>query len=108
MTYRVVFTAPAEARGRAVRDLRIRRKLYERALELAQDPEAQGKPMTAELMGYRSVRAVGQRYRIVYRVLRDQGIVEISMLGLRKEGDKQDVYILAAKLIRQGLAGKDL
>ena len=87
-------------------DRRIRQKLYEKAQGLAENPELQGKPLTDELSGFRSVRAVGQRYRIVYRVLRDKGIVEIAMLGIRKEGGKQDVYELAAKLIRQGLIGR--
>jgi mRNA interferase RelE/StbE len=89
--------------GRAISDRRIRQKLFERASELTQDPEKQGKPLTDELAGFRSIRALGQRYRIIYRVFRDKGIVEVTTLGIRNEGSKQDVYTLAAKLIRQGL-----
>ena len=106
MTWQIVILPEAEEMGLAIKDLRIRQKLYERARELTQDPEKQGKPLTDELAGFRSVRAVGQRYRIIYRVLRDKGIVEVAMLGVRKEGSKEDVYTLASKLIRQGLAGK--
>lgn len=106
MIFQVIFAPEAEEHGRAILDRRIRRKLFERAEGLIQDPEKQGKPMIDELMGFRSVRAVGQRYRIVYRVLRDKGIVEVVTLGIRKEGSREDVYALAAKLIRQGLAGR--
>ena len=106
MTWQVIILPEAEKMGRAITDLRIRQKLYERAMELAQDPEKQGKPLTDELAGYRSVRAVGQRYRIIYRILRDKGIVEVTTLGIRKEGGKEDIYALAVKLIRQGIAGR--
>ena len=105
MTWQVHLSPQANEAGRSIADRRIRQKLYERLTGLAQDPEKQGKPLTEELSGFRSVRAVGQRYRIVYHVIREKGIVEVAMLGLRKEGSKQDVYELAAKLIRQGLAG---
>ena len=106
MSWEVTFSPQAEAAGRAIADRRIRQKLYERAVGLAQDPEKQGKPLTDELAGFRNVRAVGQRYRIVYRVDCEKGTVGILMLGLRNEGSKQDVYVLAEKLIRQGLAGR--
>ena len=105
MTFQVIVSPQAVEAGKAISDRRIRRKLYERAMELTQDPEKQGKPMTDELTGYRSVRAVGQRYRIVYRVFREKGIVEEAYLGIRNEGSRQDVYALAAKLIRQGRIG---
>ena len=105
MTWQVAITAEAREMGRAISDRRIRQKLYERAMGLSQDPEKQGKPLTDELSGFRSIRAMGQRYRIVYRVHREEGIVEVAFLGIRKAGSKQDVYALALKLIRQGLTG---
>ncbi len=105
MTFRVVVSPQAEEAGRSIPDRRIRQKLYERAMSLSQEPEKQGKPLTDELSGFRSIRAVGQRYRIVYRVHREEGIVEVAFLGIRKTGSKQDVYALALKLIRQGLSG---
>jgi len=49
---------------------------------------------------------VGQRYRLVYRVHRGKGIVEVVCLGIRKEESREDIYTLAVKLIRQGLAGR--
>ncbi|MBZ5537093.1 MAG: hypothetical protein LAO31_14155 [Acidobacteriia bacterium] len=60
------------------------------------DPEKQGKPLVEELAGYRSLRAVGQRYRIIYRV--DRSLV--IAVGIRKAGSQRDIYSLAKKLIR--------
>lgn len=87
-----------------IADQRIRAKIAERIDSLSENPEKQGKPLTAELSGYRSLRAVGQRWRIIYRVERDKVIVLVVALGIRKEGDRKDIYALAQKLIRLGLA----
>jgi mRNA interferase RelE/StbE len=59
--------------------------------------------MIDELVGYRSVRAVGQRYRIIYRVEDERVTVLVVALGIRKQGDKKDVYELAKKLLRSDL-----
>ncbi|MFN5137074.1 MAG: type II toxin-antitoxin system RelE family toxin, partial [Pseudanabaena sp.] len=56
-----------------------------------------------ELDGYYSVRAVGQRYRIIYAIEQAQVTVMIVALGIRKDGSKQDVYALTKKLLRLGL-----
>jgi mRNA interferase RelE/StbE len=55
------------------------------------------------LEGYRSLRAVGQRYRIIYKVEATKVIVTVVTVGIRKDGDKADVYALAKKLARLGL-----
>ena len=47
-----------------IADRRIQRKIKERIDQLARDPEKQGKALTDDLAGYRSLQAVGQRYRI--------------------------------------------
>lgn len=47
--------------------------------------------------------ADGQRYRIIYKVEDERVMVLVVALGIRKEGDKKDVYNLAKKLIRLGL-----
>gem|GEM_PF-5022108 len=49
-----------------VRDRRHREALTQQLEKLKIDPEKQGKSLTDKLKGYRSVRAVGQRYRIIY------------------------------------------
>jgi mRNA interferase RelE/StbE len=88
---------------RSISDRRIRDKLVEKIDQLATSPEKQGKPLVGELTGYRSVRAAGQRYRIIYRIEENQVVVLVVALGLRKEGSRRDVYELAQKLIRVGL-----
>ena len=88
---------------RKIADGRIREKLLERMTVLAADPELQGKPLGDDLAGYRSIRAVGQRYRIIYRVERSAVVVVVVAAGIRKEGSHEDVYRVASKLIRLGL-----
>jgi mRNA interferase RelE/StbE len=47
--------------------------------------------LVGELVGFRSVRAVGQRYRIIYRVARREVVVIIVAVGRRKHGDTRDI-----------------
>ena len=86
-----------------IKDRRIRTQLRDRITALSENPDQQGKALIKELSGYRSLRAAGQRYRIIYRVQDDQVQVCIVALGLRKEGDKRDIYELTRKLVRLGL-----
>jgi mRNA interferase RelE/StbE len=88
---------------RKIADGHIREKLLERMTALAADPELQGKPLGDDLAGYRSVRAVGLRYGIIYRVERSAVVVMVVAAGIRKQGSREDVYRVAAKLIRLGL-----
>lgn len=100
MTYRIEITPAALQALAAVADRRIQEKIRDRIDGLTHDPDKQGKPLTGELAGYRSLRAVGQRYRVIYRVERQRIVVLVVALGLRKEGDRRDVYALAKKLLR--------
>lgn len=100
MTYRIVLTATALKLLEAISDRRIREKIRDRIDGLAHDPEQQGYPLGGNLAGIRSLRAVGQRYRILYRVERAKVLVIVLAVGLRKEGDRHDIYRLAQKLIR--------
>jgi mRNA interferase RelE/StbE len=84
----------------SISDRRVREKIVEQVRQLEAEPEKQGKPLTGELSGYRSLRAVGQRYRIVYRVEKEKTIVWVIALGIRKEGSKRDIYTLAKKLLK--------
>ena len=56
-----------------------------------------GKPLIGDLKNFRSLRAAGQRYRIVYQVAVQAGLVIVVVIGIRKEGDKRDVYAIAGK-----------
>jgi mRNA interferase RelE/StbE len=87
----------------AVHDVRVQRKLYERMVDLEENPDLQGKPLGDELIGFRSIRAVGQRYRIIYQVEKTVITVLIVTLGRRQEKSKTDVYELTKKLLRAGL-----
>lgn len=103
MTFEIEITPTALGMISKVQDRRIRAKIIETIDGLAEDPEKKGKPLTAELDGYRSVRAVGQRYRIIYRIDNEKVIVLVVAAGLRKEDDRKDIYALAKKLIRARL-----
>jgi mRNA interferase RelE/StbE len=87
----------------AIADRRVREKLASTIDGLESDPELRGKPLDEDLAGYRSIRAVGQRYRIIYRVERSTVVVVVVAAGIRKEGSHEDVYRVASKLIRLGL-----
>jgi mRNA interferase RelE/StbE len=100
VTYRIVLTPTALKLLEAIPDRRIREQIRNRIDGLAHDPEQQGKPLGGELAGFRSLRAVGQRYRILYRVECAKVLVIVLAVGLRKEGDRHDIYRLAQKLIR--------
>lgn len=101
--YAIKWTETALEMVEAIPDRRIRAQIVSRVGELAKAPEALGKPLTGELTGFRSVRAVGQRYRIIYRVERRLVTVLVVAVGRRKEGARQDIYELARRLLRQRL-----
>jgi mRNA interferase RelE/StbE len=103
LIYRVDITARAQRLVRQIPDRRIQEKLLERMTALEHDPELQGKPLGDDLAGYRSMRAVGQRYRIIYRVERTTVKVVVVAAGIRKEGSREDIYALAKRLFRLGL-----
>ena len=50
-----------------------------------------------------SLRAAGQRYRVVYGVDEREQRVVVYTVGIRKEGSRRDVYALAQRLVRRGL-----
>ncbi|MFM7602508.1 MAG: type II toxin-antitoxin system RelE family toxin [Pseudanabaena sp.] len=101
--YRIVIQPTAFKLLQAINDRRIRQKISDRIDKLVESPEIQGKPLLGELDGYYSVRAVGQRYRIIYTIEQAQITVVVVALGIRKDGSKQDAYNLAKKLLRLGL-----
>jgi mRNA interferase RelE/StbE len=66
--FKVNFTKAAEADLASISDQGTVEVILRRSLELRLEPMKQGKPLQGELKNYRSVRAAGQRYRIVYEV----------------------------------------
>jgi mRNA interferase RelE/StbE len=76
-----------------ITDQRVVKILEKRIDRLATDPITQGKPLTDTLAGFYSVRAAGQRYRVLYAVFTvppekrgqpdDEGIVTVvAMMSL--------------------------
>ncbi len=107
MRWHIKLTVPALKQLTAIKDTRVRESISRRINALENDPERHGKPLGDELTGYYSIRAVGQRYRILYKLEAEQVIVVVVALGIRKQGDKKDVYELAKKLARLGLLDLD-
>lgn len=107
MRWHIKLTLPALKQLAAIQDTRVRESISRRINTLEHDPELQGKPLSDELTGYRSIRAVGQRYRILYKLEEERVIVVVVALGMRKAGAKKDVYELAKKLARLGLLDLD-
>ena len=104
MKYLITIQPTALKMLRNIADTRVRQKLVERIDRLADAPLSIGKPLIKDLSGYRSVRAVGQRYRIIYSVQEAAKTVSVIAIGIRKEGDRADIYALAQRLVRLGLA----
>jgi mRNA interferase RelE/StbE len=107
MTYKIIIAPTALKMLKGITDRRVRDLIVKRIDDLTEDPEKQGKPLIAELSGYRSLRASGHHYRIVYRVVNDKITVYIVAVGLRKAGSSSDIYNLARKLIRLRLLNPD-
>lgn len=101
--FTIRITPVAQAALAEIKDKRVRSLLRARIDRLTLEPQKQGKPMSGDLAGQRSIRAVGQRYRILYMVHEQAITVYVVMLGIRKEGDKRDIYTVAAKMAAQGL-----
>jgi mRNA interferase RelE/StbE len=103
MAYQIEITPTALEALEAISDRRTRSAVVHRIDTLAEEPEKQGKPLRGWLAGYFSVRAAGQRYRVVYRVEVENKRVVVYMIGIRKEGSRRDVYALAEHLVQRGL-----
>ena len=98
MDWAVYYTAEAEEMLLGIEDRRVRKLIKARTMRLSSSPEMQGKPLGGDLAGLRSVRAVGQRYRIIYELYPEEREVWVVTLGLRKAGDRDDVYELAKRM----------
>src|SRR5215470_6740063 len=103
MQWEIIIMPPAKRHLKAILDRRIRQSIMERIEALKEDPEKQGKPLTNELAELRSARTSGQRYRIIYRVDAEQAVILVLTVGLRREGDRANIYELTKRLLRLGL-----
>ncbi|MDA0746482.1 MAG: type II toxin-antitoxin system RelE/ParE family toxin [bacterium] len=103
MTYQVILSPVALKMLHGITDRRVQQQIRDRITKLAEDPAKQGKPLVQELAGYRSLRAAGEKYRIIYQVEKNIVRVFVVAVGIRREGDKKDIYALAQRLVRLGL-----
>lgn len=101
LEYRILLTKQAKKLLKAIKDRREQSLILNRLEKLKYEPEKQGKALTKELKGYRSIRAVGQRYRIVYQINNQNITVIIVALGRRKQGNKNDVYEVMRSLLSE-------
>ena len=99
--YRIKLTPLALEMLAEVNEQRHREGLTNRIEKLKSEPEKQGKPLGDILKGYRSVRAVGERYRIIYKVDRNLVVVLVVGVGLRRQGNRSDIYATIERLLQE-------
>ena len=88
-------------------DATTQRQVIHKIESLKQELLLLGKPLKGPLKEYRSIRAAGQGYRIIYKVIESEIIVVVVSIGIRKDGDKKDIYALMKKYIKTGLLEQD-
>ena len=102
MKYRILITDTCLSLIEEIPDKKIQRSILDRIQKLSNEPEKQGKKLVKDLAGFRSVHAAG-RYRIIYKIEKRTVIIYVLAAGIRKEGDKKDIYKIAKKLLDAGL-----
>ena len=85
-------------------DNKSQQQVMEKLEILKEYPLKVGKALKGNLQNYRSIRSVGQRYRIIYQVKEAEIEVIAVAVGIRRDGEKKnDVYELMKKYIKIGL-----
>jgi mRNA interferase RelE/StbE len=100
--YSIHLTARAAKSLGDIPDKSIRTQIAKRIDSLKNDPELLGKALVGDLRGFRSIRVAKKRYRILFRIDQQAPRVNVVLVGIRKDGDKKDVYELAIKLLQRG------
>jgi mRNA interferase RelE/StbE len=100
--YRILITDTCLRLIGKIPDKKIQRSILDRIQKLSDEPEKQGKKLVKDLSGFLSVHAAG-RYRIIYKIDKRTVIIYVLAAGIRKEGDKKDIYKIAKKLLDAGL-----
>ena len=85
-------------------DGKSQQQIMEKIEVLKEYPLKVGKSLKGNLQDYRSIRSVGQRYRIIYQVKETEVEVIVVAVGIRRDGDKKnDIYELMKKYVKIGL-----
>ena len=92
MGYQIEITPTALEDIEAITERRTRGAIIRRIDTLSEEPKKLGKPLRGWLTGFLSTRAAGQRYRIVYKIDLDKQRVLIYNVGIRREGNRRDLY----------------
>jgi mRNA interferase RelE/StbE len=95
--HQVALTSDAVADLKQIQDLRSRKAILNRLKRLGTSPT--GKCLSTPLQGLFSVRAAGQRYRIVFKLVELEAQVIVLAIGKRSQGSRRDPYASAAKRI---------
>jgi mRNA interferase RelE/StbE len=80
------------------------RKVLEK--KLAVDPEGYGLPLRGSLAGYWKHQF--GNHRVIYRIYPQHHVVVICAVGVRKQGDAEDVYRQLETLTRTGRLAEQL
>ncbi len=90
--WQVLLTPEAERLLQKIQDRRIRKAIKDRACGWRMIQKSRESRYLETLAGLRSVRAVGQRYRIVYELNEAHREVWVVAVGIRRKGARDDVY----------------
>jgi mRNA interferase RelE/StbE len=104
MRYKVEITETCLSLIAKIPDKKIKTSILDKIEALEKVPQKQGKVLVKDLTGLRSIHAAG-RYRIIYKLDNNSNIVWVLAAGIRKQGDRKDIYEVARKLIKSGLLG---
>ena len=102
MRYQIRFTIEARKMFDDLGGQRTKRIVRDRIAELGDEPGKRGKWLAGPLAGYRSIRVAG-RYRVIYRIEEEVVTVVVIAVGIRRGGDRQDIYAWAQRLVRMNL-----
>ena len=106
MKHEILMTDTCLALIEKILDKKIQRTILERIEKLSEAPDKQGKMLVKELSGFRSIHVAG-RYRIIYKIDNKAVIAFILAAGIRKQGDKKDIYQITKKILKAGLLEMD-
>lgn len=106
-SWRVVVMPEAKKHLAEIKDSRIQQGLKNALKRLESDADKRGKPLHEDLIGFRGLRAVGERYRIVFRVVESKHEAHVVAVGIRREGSPTDVYHVTSRLVRSGVIQRE-
>jgi mRNA interferase RelE/StbE len=99
-TFDIILTDEALSDLDAISDRRTYAAIERKIDELVTDPVRRSESLAGTLSDFRSVRAAGKRYQVIYQVLVLEGVVTVVVIGIRKDVGKCDAYRVASKRLK--------